>query len=830
MILIPAISFAYIVSNWKYSHPLTLTYQVFDEAFEADTMNKDMVTKNLDLARAVIELVGTPNSISRAGSEIIEWLGRERINKPDYLYCLEKSRALAHPNEQGLLIQDQIKRSEAKISKAGGLQLIRSASIGRWMAFSEDHSYLVTTVASIARYQDLNYAVDSLSQMMLAGPTRQRGYNIQQSRLKGVLRKVCESIALHVINPGHSVGELPPDLSSMCLHHCNPSTFSDVVMKITQSKHDILLYCERFQAGILSWLLAHFQGAIEVSVGGKRLFETRPDTPDRCLTMLVQNSCVDESCEDIQGRIEVCEKTGESWTRIMFGVGSHKVRGSGNEGPPNPFLREPIYDTKTGYFRALNKEAKFRARSLAHRMVKWLLGVTIESLPDTCLLAFRTLKNEKERALGLKTAPIRIGDLLYRWPRSGNPEFGDEDDSSPARPIATTIERLELAAIESEPLSLDIISKTFPAVEDFLKTFKKKCACPECEGEHAPVDFCRPGCLRQSAVSYLFLLIGNTIADGFGIDDVSGMTQIEEYVVQTRLLLSQLLQGLVLWNTWFNLAACTILGYTPWLFRDSIPRARSIDQSGSALVAVQYGALVAAASWTDLTKELALRGCFRLESATGSLLGVVDEQAFMRTEMTMQLMDMSEPSTSTEISADLHQDRVLRHDDSSLKIDSAIVSTEYNYRLLTIVSTEHYQRVVDPAFALLSLARSLEVHCEHQPSPHRTGDLGVQFQTIDTIFGTWDLSPEVEGESISPENPTPLSAAYILDDNMKFNCILGLCVNGCLLLGASGCMECAAKAAEAAEALDLKIARRIVRRPVHTVCGVLARRETRQGS
>jgi hypothetical protein len=36
---------------------------------------------------------------------------------------------------------------------------------------------------------------------------------------------------------------------------------------------------------------------------------------------------------------------------------------------------------------------------------------------------------------------------------------------------------------------------------------------------------------------------------------------------------------------------------------------------------------------------------------------------------------------------------------------------------------------------------------------------------------------------------------------MKFNCILGLCVNGCLLLGATGCMECAAKAAEAVEAL-----------------------------
>lgn len=90
--------------------------------------------------------------------------------------------------------------------------------------------------------------------------------------------------------------------------------------------------------------------------------------------------------------------------------------------------------------------------------------------------------------------------------------------------------------------------------------------------------------------------------------------------------------------------------------------------------------------------------------------------------------------------------------------------------------------------------------------------------------------PEFEGEPASPGNPTPLSTAYILDENMKFNCILGLCMNGCLLLDATGCMECAAKAAEEAEALDLKMARRIVRRPIRMVYGALARRETRQGS
>jgi len=55
-------------------------------------------------------------------------------------------------------------------------------------------------------------------------------------------------------------------------------------------------------------------------------------------------------------------------------------------------------------------------------MVKWLLGVTIEPLPDTGLLAFRTSKSEKKKGPGLKTAPVRIGD---------------EDDLLPARHLVS---------------------------------------------------------------------------------------------------------------------------------------------------------------------------------------------------------------------------------------------------------------------------------------------------------------------------------------------------------------------------------------------------------
>ena len=85
--------------------------------------------------------------------EVVEWLAREKLDKSSYDYAINLSRGAAYPNERGLEIQQHIKRSEARIIKADGFQLARSGSIGRWLAFSDDHCYLVTTVAAVSRFR-----------------------------------------------------------------------------------------------------------------------------------------------------------------------------------------------------------------------------------------------------------------------------------------------------------------------------------------------------------------------------------------------------------------------------------------------------------------------------------------------------------------------------------------------------------------------------------------------------------------------------------------------------------------------------------------------------
>jgi hypothetical protein len=92
----------------------------------------------------------------------------------------------------------------------------------------------------------------------------------------------------------------------------------------------------------------------------------------------------------------------------------------------------------------LNKEAKFRAKSLAHRMVKWLLETPIEPVPDTPQLVFRTVLDNKGNVLSAGECPARIGELLYRWPRSAYPKFSDEDNKSPLQRSASTEQRLGL--------------------------------------------------------------------------------------------------------------------------------------------------------------------------------------------------------------------------------------------------------------------------------------------------------------------------------------------------------------------------------------------------
>ncbi|KAF5983228.1 hypothetical protein FCOIX_3315 [Fusarium coicis] len=49
----------------------------------------DLAMRTLDLSRAILDILNKENSVRDAAGEILEWLGRECIDKQEYQYCVE---------------------------------------------------------------------------------------------------------------------------------------------------------------------------------------------------------------------------------------------------------------------------------------------------------------------------------------------------------------------------------------------------------------------------------------------------------------------------------------------------------------------------------------------------------------------------------------------------------------------------------------------------------------------------------------------------------------------------------------------------------------------
>lgn len=173
-----------------------------------------MTRSTFDLTRALLDTLEKGSSVSGAVSEVLQWLARERIEKAEYIYCVEQAAGITFPNEDGLQLRQKILNSERRLQKVAGLKLVMSGAVGRSLALDPAYCYMVSTVAAIMTHHDYEYTVDALCEMIADRGRREAGvnysYSIHRIRLKPVLSKIVESIALNVVNAGHDLGGLPP--------------------------------------------------------------------------------------------------------------------------------------------------------------------------------------------------------------------------------------------------------------------------------------------------------------------------------------------------------------------------------------------------------------------------------------------------------------------------------------------------------------------------------------------------------------------------------------------------------------------------------------------
>ena len=78
-------------------------------------------------------------------------------------------------------------------------------------------------------------------------------------------------------------------------------------------------------------------------------------------------------------------------------------------------------------------------------------------------------------------------------------------------------------------LPVSLFCECFPGLSELLKSISKRCQCRTCRRAGA-IDDWKEGCLCAAALDYFFMLIGNAIVDGFGVEDSSGLMSYSDYV------------------------------------------------------------------------------------------------------------------------------------------------------------------------------------------------------------------------------------------------------------------------------------------------------------
>ena len=585
---------------------------------------------------------------------------------------------------------------------------------------------MVTTVAAATKFRGMDFATQLLLEIVLYrkyGNTSSEAnhdakvsnyYSVDRARLNGVLSKIVESISLHVINPGHTLGTLPDELKHLCTHHLSAESFSSICMSIIRAEEDMMLLCDRFQGALLLWILAHFEGSIEVSVANKRLYSRDSMYGERRFIMVVHNLC-QTSCHEMPldpfATVQLSTMLRGKWSNVLPGCCEDSKIFS-------PACRQPLYTMglSDDYCRSgvLNREELYQVKIFAQKAILWIVNLDIESASGLGGgIAFERIGSSDQRR---KTA-VRVGDVIYRWPRILHDTLGKTSGRlmPPAFISPKPTEGFDTLRIyKLDPLPVSVFCECFPALLDLLEGISPRCECRVCR-ENGSIDECKEGCLREAAIGQLLVFIGHALADSLGIDDTSGLIRPNDYILEVRRLLGQLVKGLVSWDHWFNVAASTALGYSP---KGTIGSA----YWGHTLMAVQYGSSVVAAKWLDITQRIRLSRSFAVEIAEGQIPKVQGELALIHT---MEKAKSGSDHGSTTVFQpsdvpDVWLQKIRNKDESKITIQHAVTGFQAPsfWRLITLISTETAQRIINPGDILMANIYSVSVEprsvqCQH---------------------------------------------------------------------------------------------------------------------
>ncbi|KAK3295777.1 uncharacterized protein B0H64DRAFT_396296 [Chaetomium fimeti] len=272
----------------------------------------------------------------------------------------------------------------------------------------------------------------------------------------------------------------------------------------------------------------------------------------------------------------------------------------------------------------------------------------------------------------------------------------------------------------------------------------------------------------RTAVEEALLLLAHGIADGFGVNDVSSVSETRPVVEGMAVLLVELItEQKVVWDTWFTVASC-------------------------------FGNLATSAPWLDLSREIVVRGCFGLVASKGRL-GVVtksdrQETQFRAVEENFAIIEI-ERTEDTALFCSRHKKaasivgRDFRLDEDESAVESDVILWQADdrfYRLMLRVKTKNHWRAVDPSAALIASIKMphTSARCHHGAEPPEMAPSTARIYTLDEVVGRWPdtiQTPRASTAAAARRNKQPdeVGTYYltnVLDTHMKKNIALAVSV------------------------------------------------------
>ena len=737
-----------------------------------------------------------------------QWLMREGIDEKAFMACRDLAADCAHPNKHGSQLQRGIDESDNMIllqAKKAPLQLIVSGSLGRLVGRSPDVAYMVTTVATLTKVHTQQAIVEILSSMILdqgGHETKiQAKFDIRRTLIKATIEKIVDSIFVNVSNAGHKLANLPSELSKLHQHLLDDRTFAAIVMGINRSDGDIMVRSDRFLVNLTLWLLYHFEGTIEVYVQSSLLFKDQRGEHKRRLRLSISYHCFsnaeaswDEECLRRNGKVEASVGSGISWKTFVKGQDDTKHR-------PVSYERHALYDLDEMLANPVRRrihithDQRKKILDAARQILQWFFDLPLDkewSLPGLLFI----IDPRKKTSMGQRT----IGDLFAQtpqmlqkatatgnlfseaiaWDKVDEKQYQMESDSSDEDKNPE-----DLPA--PLPVSLETFTNWFPLLRDLLEIVQPDCVCMACRRAQG-LDLCRPGCKRYDSFCRFNLHLVHGLCDAVGADHVSGQVDAQSLVQGiVGLLRGVITSKMIRWDDVFVLTASAITGKTLTTGLQELQDSATIgggDYVATSLhAAVQYGSLVVAASWLDISGDLRQTRPFSISIHEGNVLGVADDFAIIACEA----MDQQESDVisieKVEVGCAIPS-AAGQTDTSHAEVHAAVfLYGEQRYRLMTCVSTGPRLAVVDPSKVIAGHWHSEVESCQHRGakmSPGRTAPDTLIVYDFEAAFASW----------WSPKGLPSLSLTTRVDTHLKMNALLALVTNAAICDAETCCLDC----------------------------------------